>query len=273
MLIHTFSHLRGIGIKREAALWNSGVLTWDDLLGKAPCYPFISHTLADQIADSRLALERHDVVYFARRLPLSEYWRLFPYCHDSVVYMDIECDHVGQPHELITTVALFDGRQIISYVNGIDLPKVVATLSRYRLWITFNGAQFDLPKLRRHCRLSAPALHIDLKKLFHHLGVQGGLKKLETQFGLDRGPLTGADGYAAVRLWRRFQLTQCGKSLETLRAYNVIDALHLERLMIAAYNLAVEQTPFSEQLKIAYPTTPANPFTADRDILAALGID
>jgi len=36
------------------------------------------------------------------------------------------------------------------------------------------------------------------------------------------------------------------KALDTLVAYNTLDAVNLERLMIRAYNLKIQNTPFAE---------------------------
>ena len=46
-------------------------------------------------------------------------------------------------------------------------------------------------------------------------------------------------------------------------AYNIEDVLNLETLMVMAYNLKIEATPFLETHKIALPANPEIPFKAD----------
>jgi uncharacterized protein YprB with RNaseH-like and TPR domain len=78
------------------------------------------------------------------------------------------------------------------------------------------------------------------------LGFSGGLKGCERQLGIDRGELSGIDGYYAVILWHDYKRTGNKKSLETLIKYNSLDARNLETLMVMAYNLKLKGTPFYE---------------------------
>ncbi len=51
--------------------------------------------------------------------------------------------------------------------------------------------------------------------------------------------------------------------LETLLAYNIQDTVTLESLMVTAYNMKLQLTPFYEKLVVEDLTPPANPFKAD----------
>jgi uncharacterized protein YprB with RNaseH-like and TPR domain len=55
----------------------------------------------------------------------------------------------------VTTVALYDGHSIRTYVRGRNLREFVHDVQTYRLLITYNGKSFDMPVLRRclGCRL------------------------------------------------------------------------------------------------------------------------
>ena len=81
---------------------------------------------------------------------------------------------------------------------------------------------------------------------------------------MDRGDLDGVDGYFAVLLWLDYQRSRNPKALETLLAYNIMDVVNLETLMVMAYNLKLKDTPFSETLSLPLPDTPAIPFHADK---------
>jgi hypothetical protein len=95
------------------------------------------------------------------------------------------------------------------------------------------------------------------------LGYSGGLKKCEKAMGIDRGDLSGVDGYFAVLLWHDYQQNQNEKALETLLAYNIEDVVNLEILMVIAYNMKVEGTPFFDTYKLPMPQTPKIPFKPD----------
>ena len=72
--------------------------------------------------------------------------------------------------------------------------------------------------------------------------------------------MDGVDGYFAVLLWGDYQETHNEKALETLLAYNIEDVLKLEELMVLAYNLNLQDTPFHETLTLPQPMLPAPPF-------------
>jgi hypothetical protein len=48
--------------------------------------------------------------------------------------------------------------------------------------------------------------------------------------------------------------------LETLLAYNVLDAVNLETLMVMAYNEKLAATPFADTHLLPLPEVPRNPF-------------
>jgi hypothetical protein len=77
---------------------------------------------------------------------------------------------------------------------------------------------------------------------------------------MDRGELTGVDGYFAVLLWNDYDRGGNERALETLLAYNVEDVFNLETLMVMAYNMKVKETPLGEGLLIELPMRPEIPF-------------
>jgi len=269
MLKHSFCHIPGIGLKSERKLWLQGVHCWDDLLaGTAQATSASRQALArERLGESRLALERRDAEFFALTLPSSEHWRLFPDFCDSVAYLDIETTGLGSADDSITSIALYDGRQVRTYVQGRNLADFEADIGHYDLLVTFNGKCFDVPFIERFLRTRLTKAHIDLRYVLRQLGLRGGLKACEQQLGLGRDGLEGVDGYFAVLLWKEYRNTGNEEFLETLMAYNVADVLSLETLLAHACNVRIQDIPFRVRRFQERQTPPANPFHAHAEVL------
>lgn len=209
-----------------------------------------------------MRLEQHDARYFSGCLSSSQHWRLFPEFRHSVAYLDIETTGTGGLDDVITTIAMYDGASVMWFVRGDNLDKFRSAVSDFKLLVTYNGRCFDIPFLRKSLHMRLDQAHIDLRFVLAKLGFRGGLKGCEKQLGIGRDELDGLDGYAAVLLWHEFQVHRNWNALETLLAYNVLDAVNLERLMVTAYNLHVGKTPFAATHHIVQPEPVKNPFTA-----------
>ena len=270
MLEQSFCHIPGIGAKTEQGLWAAGVTGWREVAGHAGLPPRRAAMLTQHATESIERLQARDARYFAERLPVNQHWRLFPHFRDRVAYLDIETTGLEAPGDHITTIALFDGATIRHYVHGDNLPAFAQDVRAYDLLVTFNGKGFDVPFIESYfgMRLSTP--HIDLRHVLASLGYKGGLKLIEHALGFDRGELTDIDGYFAVLLWHDYKRKQNHAALETLIAYNMVDTVNLEALMVIAYNLKVAQTPFAESLRLPPPAAPAIPFTADMPTVSRL---
>ncbi|QJT10435.1 ribonuclease H-like domain-containing protein [Oceanidesulfovibrio marinus] len=272
MLENTFCHFPGIGLKTEAKLWNAGVLTWDDLEKDAPAggsWPVGPGRLATarSLLDAcRTALDAGDARVFYRDLPPQEQWRIFPHFRHSAAYVDIETTGTGCGMDHITTIALYDGREVKTYVHGRNLEDFVDDIAAYDLLVTFNGKCFDVPFIEREFNCTLDQAHIDLRFVLKAAGIGGGLKKVEHQLGLSRGDLDGVDGYWAVLLWKEFEATRDETVLETLIAYNVEDVIALELLAATAFNLHLERTPFAHR-RLDPPLPGLNPFAASTAVL------
>ncbi len=185
---------------------------------------------------------RDDIGFFDDRLPAGEKWRLFEAFRNRAVYLDIETSGYDQWNNDITVIGLFDGCRVQTFVNGRNLEAFEIAISRYDLVITFNGACFDLPFIRRSFPgISLPEGHIDLRFALKKLGHEGGLKKIEKSLGIARSDdIEGVDGFEAVRLWQRYQWGD-EKALSTLISYNNADIMNLEPLMELAYQKMKEK--------------------------------
>lgn len=262
MLRRTFCHLPRIGVRTEERLWASGVESWDDV-ARASVAAGQRAKLQRGIRDSEELLARGDAVAFARTLPAHQHWRLFSTFRNRAAYLDIETTGLGGPGDIITTIALYDGRRVQHFVHGQNLSDFPEAMARYRMIVTYNGKCFDAPFIERFFGIQLDHAHLDLRYVLRSLGYGGGLKGCERALGLARQEVAGLDGFHAVLLWQEWQRYGRRESLDTLLAYNVEDTIHLEALTVFAYNRLVEQTPFARLERVSDGAPPRNPFRAD----------
>ena len=269
MLTATFCHIDGIGHATERNLWNRGITSWDHLIQTPDTVARVSsHEVLNILEKSNDAL-RTDPHFFADRLKTADVWRLFPHFRDSTAYLDIETTGLGE-HAEITTIALYDGRNVTTYVNGRNLDDFIVDIQRFNVLVTYNGISFDIPFIERFFRTTITSAQIDLRYVLARLGCKGGLKGCERQMGINRGTLDGVDGAFAVLLWREFERYNNEAALETLLAYNVEDTVNLERLMVEAYNRNVANTPFVQTSALPYPSLPQLIYQPDLEIVSAI---
>lgn len=263
MLEQTFCHIKGIGERGERRLWDAGIVSWTSALdGSLPLSGAQADAVRRGVDASLRHFERRNPLYFFHSLPPDQVWRLFPAFRDRVGYLDIETTGLGQG-DAITTMVVYDGREIHPYVQGGNLDAFRADCRAYDLLVTYNGKTFDLPFIRRVLGVPMRQAHIDLRYVLRGLGYRGGLKACEKQLGMSRGDLEDVDGYVAVLLWADYTRRRNARALETLLAYNTEDVINLEVLMVTAYNRYVAQTPFGDALQLALPSSPDVPFQAD----------
>lgn len=232
MLENTFIHIQGIGPKTEEKLWDRGLLTWHDFLETdSPVFsPARDAYIRAELEKSIRNL--HNPGWWAHRLPAGQMWRVFDTFKDSVAYLDIETCGWEADFDSITMIGLYDGKTVRTFVNGFNLPEFEVAVADYHLAVTFNGAAFDLPIIRRAFpHISLPPAHIDLRFVLNRLGLKGGLKRIERELGIFRGPdIEGLSGLDAESLWRAW-LGGDKKALDTLKAYNAADIENLEPLL------------------------------------------
>lgn len=187
------------------------------------------------VEESRHHLDAGDYRFFARNLPPRELWRAYPEFREGSCFLDIETTGLGIGEE-ITVVGIYDGRQVRSFVRGINMKDLEKDLARYSLIATYNGARFDIPFLRAHFPgMKLDQIHIDLRYPLARLGYTGGLKGVERTLSIERSPETvHLDGFDAVRLWREYRRGR-KESLALLLKYNREDVVNLEKLMEMAY--------------------------------------
>jgi uncharacterized protein len=229
-----------VGPGRERRLWAAGITDWDDLAG-APAGllpPRLLGPLLETTAALDRVLEQEDALEtVARALPAREHWRLYPTFETRAVYLDIEADF----RKGITAVGILDASGPRILLPWRDLESFPDLVPPGALLVTFNGASFDLPVLRRFFPgWRPPAAHIDLRPLLVRLGERGGLKAIEERLGLGRPDhLRGLSGREAATLFR-WGGRGDQRALRLFAEYNFYDTINLRTLMALAYNRTVE---------------------------------
>ena len=263
MLTHTFCHIPRVTLAKEKALWERGILTWDDFQ--------IAFPKASQIDHSKLHLQDKNPRFFSDGLKSDQHWRLFPDFRESIAYLDIETTGLDKNYDEITTIALYDGKSVRTYVSGQNLRQFARDIKDYKLLVTFNGKCFDVPFIKRFFHIEVDQSHIDLRYILARLGCTGGLKQVEQRIGIDRGDLRAVDGFFAVMLWHEYKRKKNDAALETLLAYNCADVVNLEKLLVHAFNLNLAATPFKGSRSIGAPKKVEVPFKADKRLIDRLG--
>jgi uncharacterized protein YprB with RNaseH-like and TPR domain len=269
MLFNTFIHIQGIGAITEQRLWELGIRNWDALSGSIPIQVSSArrYLLDKGIEESRQHLDECNPVYFSTRLPSNQHWRMFPEFRGSIAYLDIETTGLDRYFNQITTIALYDGQSIKTYVQGQNLDDFVETIQQYKVIVTYNGKCFDVPFIESFFKIRLNHAHIDLRYILQSLGFRGGLKGCERQLEIDRGDLKDIDGFFAVLLWDEYKRNGDQRALDTLLAYNVQDTVTLKNLMVTAYNMKLQQTPFFENVLIEESMPPVNPHKVDLETI------
>jgi len=245
VLRSTFLHIPGIGPKTERRIWDLGITRWDDFLESGISVNSTSarQRICEYVMLSKEALQRRDAEFFTRTLPKAEWWRLYDEFKEDTVFLDIETTGLSFYYNEITLVGLTNGKGPRLYVRGQNLSGFVEEIQKYSVMVTFNGTLFDLPFLRQKFgQLVLPPVHIDLRFLLKRLGYAGGLKSIESRFGIERDDeIKDIDGFGATALWNRYT---CGDhhALELLVKYNMADVENLETLMARGYQMMRELT-------------------------------
>lgn len=262
MLTNTFCHIPSVGLKKEIDLWKQGIFTWADYRR----YSLDTHHLDE----SEKHLKNKNPLFFTSTLDSDQYWRLVPDFRDTIAYIDIETTGLSRDYNEITTIALYDGKGVHTYVNGKNLTQFKVDIQKYKMLVTFNGKTFDLPFIERYFGIGLDHAHIDLRYLLKDLGLTGGLKAIEHRLGIDRGELRSVDGFFAVTLWQEYKRNRNEKALETLLAYNCADVVNLEYLLIYVFNKNLEVTPFNHQKIVQNSMAVDIPFKANKQLLDRL---
>ncbi len=244
MIQNTFLHLPHIGQTKEQRLWQQGVRTWNDFLRTESI-----HGIADakkafldlHVKHSQQALFDGNSTHFCV-LPSVEQWRLWSEFKDEACFIDIETNYRND----ITVLGISDGTHVWQFVreHNLDPREVKRVLTQFKVLVTFNGASFDLPIIRRYFNEVLPDVpHIDLRHAGARAGLTGGLKRIEHELGIARADnLQGVSGADALKLWHAYRSTGNKKFLNILLEYNAEDIVNLRPLADIVYARLHEKT-------------------------------
>lgn len=243
MLRNTFIHLNGIGAATERKLWRKGIKSWNDLLERGLEFlPTMRQApIHTGVCESIRSYATGNWTFFEQTLPASQKWRVYNDLKDKALFLDIETTGLADA-DAITLIGTYNGSESKMFVAGLNLEDAAAEISTYPLLVTFNGACFDLPLIRRHFPgLMSNHIHIDLRYSLYWLGHRGGLKVIERQFGIERSPETRfLDGWDAVRLWNQY-LGGSREALKLLKKYNEEDIRNLKPLLEAVCRMGSQK--------------------------------
>ena len=185
MLQNTFIHIQGIGAITELRLWKSDLRHWDAFSDdiSIPLSGKRKYLLKEGIAESKRHLYQNNPVYFSKCLPSNQSLRFFPEFRDSTVYLDIETTGLDRYFNDITTIALYNGHEIKTYVQGQNLDDFIEDIQKYKVIVTYNGKSFDIPFIENYFKIKLNHAQIDLRYVLYSLGFRGGLKGCERQLG------------------------------------------------------------------------------------------
>ena len=247
MIEHTFQMLPSVGAKKEKALWESDILSWDDFLSadSIDCVkPALKERSDPIVMQAAELLKDDDSFALADLIPKSEHWRMFDHFKDDAAYLDIETDGLSRD-ALVTVVTVHRKDRTYTLTEGFDLdPESLSkALEGSKILVTYNGSCFDVPVLRN----SFPEVDLDipqydLRFASRKVGYKGGLKPLEIELGIHRSEdILDVDGAMAVHLWHQWKRNGDEDALNILQEYNRADTVNLEYIAGVIYGKLVTE--------------------------------
>lgn len=244
MIESTFILLRGIGAATERRLWKNRILTWEDFILERKIERISSDRKREhdrKLMEASKNLKSWNSSYFSRCLDPKEHWRLYEKWRDAACFLDIET--TGLSHG-ITVVGIYSKKGYKYFLREIDLEReiLLEELKKYNMLVTFYGRAFDMPFIERELGITLDVPHLDLCFAGKKVGLKGGLKKVESQVGIEREEdIGGLDGFDAVRLWNAYEKGS-EDALDLLIRYNMADTVNLKVLADLIYDRLKEKT-------------------------------
>ena len=194
MLTSSFIFAKGMTDDVERALWGRGLTSWE-LLRRHPgeahevMGPARAVKLVEAVGEAEQARQRGESAWFKANWPERELWRLWRgWCSEhEIALVDIETTGLTPGYDQITVIGLADASSARVFVAGRPqagdelLERFREVIKGYRLVVTFNGQNFDIPFIEKQFRESNfhfEIPHLDLLWPARSLGLNGGLKDM-----------------------------------------------------------------------------------------------
>ena len=153
---------------------------------------------------------------------------------ERIVFVDIETTGLSRYYDELTLIGYQIADRHYVFVAGDDPTHFLSVMAEASCVVTFNGALFDLPFLKKTFpTIVIPERHIDLRFASRRVGLSGGQKAIERELGLAlRHDVEDVDGRSAVLLWHRY-LGGDDRSLRQLIRYNLADVNGMRAILDA----------------------------------------
>ena len=248
MIRNSFIFLERISKKKEQNIWQQGVKDWQDFIKREKVKGISKEKkfyYNRKLQEAQQELFAENPLYFIKKLPQIEMWRLYDYYKDEACFLDIEIDSYGK----IVLAGISDYYNTNFFVKGFNLNKkqIEQELKKFKLVITFNGSAFDLPKLKKELKIETNQPHLDLKQLCVNLGLIGGLKEVERILNLKRPKNLYGN---PIILWKAFHASGDNEYLDLLIEYNREDIENLK--LIADYIYKKMSEKLYKQINLPY---------------------
>lgn len=248
MLENSLVLISGIGPRKEARLWSSGITSLDEFIDAKNLRGISRNRMAQlqeraMIAKSRILAR--DYKWIADALPERDRWRMLSFATDRTAALDIECARIGNARipVLISVCRSRGGCETL--VRGEDLyrDRLDRLLEGVDVLLTFNGSSFDLPLLSERGFGMARYVHLDLRRYSRRAGLNGGLKRIERTIGIRRPrELEFSTESQASYLWNLWVSKGNRRAIDLLVRYNRQDAESLFPLSNIIYRRLKEKT-------------------------------
>ena len=267
MLNASFCFSKFVSEDQERALWARGITSWElakrhldevsAVLGGSR-----AGKLVESLHEAEAAVAKGDAAWLRATWPTKETWRLWAgwVKPEQIAFVDIETTGLTPGLDQITVIGLADGTgNARAFVAGRPQPgdepldKFREAIKAYKLVVTYNGDNFDLPFIEKHFkdhgfRFDVPTL--DIMWSARAIGLSGGLKDMEKQLGIVRtGDIAGMRGQDAIRDWGLWRTSGDLAAYKRLTTYCRADCINLYDFTTQVYRTRWS-TLFTSQARV-----------------------
>ena len=258
MITEALQHIRGVGPVKLQQLTAAGVRSWLDAHNQPDAIPpGLRQSVLDEASRCLQAMADNDIHYFVNAFHSQDKWRILSHYLDRCSYFDIETTGL-EYDDTITLIVCWHKGALHTFVEHENLDDFLDLLDDVELLVSFNGSTFDVPRVLDGFHIpELPCPHVDLRWPCYYANLNGGLKQITSQLGLQRpDDLHDADGSLAVELWSRWQHQKDADARELLIRYCAADVLLMLPL---AQHLAGQSMSTCEELWCHLPQCKAAP--------------